>query len=115
MKFIEQQTESPVALDLNKKELPLPEPGVNEHRRYFNHREEEREEPSTDEATVLGGSAAEPQSNEAAEPRLVKIPVADYVAAAHPAIPTDEEWAECLTSAGYDSEQIAIILSGGSM
>ena len=107
MKFIEQQTESPVALDLNKKELPLPEPGVNEHRRYFNHREEEREEPPNGEATVLGDSVA--------EPRLVKIPVADYVAAAHPTIPTDEEWTECLTSAGYDSEQIAVILSGGLM
>ena len=107
MKFIEQQTESPVALDLKKKELPLPEPGVNEHRRYFNHREEECEETPNGEATVLGDSVA--------EPKKVKIPVADYVAAAHPTIPTDEEWTECLTSAGYDSEQIAVILSGGTM
>ena len=80
---------------------------MNEHRKYFNHREEAREEPSSEQATVLGGSAA--------EPKKVKIPVADYVAAAHPTIPTDEEWTECLTSAGYDSEQIAVILSGGSM
>ena len=56
---------------------------------------------------LLGGSAA--------EPRLVKIPVADYVAAANATIPTDEEWTECLTAAGYDSEQIAVILSGGNM
>ena len=106
MKFIEQQTESPVALDLNKKELPLPEPGVNEHRRYFNHREEEREETPNGEATVLGDSVA--------EPKKVKIPVADYVAAAHPTIPPDEEWTECLTAAGYDIEQIGVILSGGN-
>ena len=107
MKFIEQQTESPVALDVKEKELPLPEPGVNEHRKYFNHREEEREETPNGEATVLGGSAA--------EPRLVKIPVADYVAAANATIPTDEEWTECLTAAGYDSEKIAVILTGGNL
>ena len=106
MKFIEQQTESPVALDLKEKELPLPEPGVNEHRRYFNHREEEREETPNGEATVLGDSVA--------EPRLVKVPVADYVAAANSTIPTDEEWTECLASAGYDSEQIAVILASGN-
>ena len=107
MKFIEQQTESPVALDLKEKDLPLPEPGVNEHRRYFNHREEEREETPNGEATVLGDSVA--------EPRLVKVPVADYVAASHPTKPTDEEWTECLTAAGYGSEQITVILSGGTL
>lgn len=106
MKFIEQATESPVALDVKEKELPLPEPGVNEHRKYFNHREEEREETPNGEATVLGDSVA--------ERKKVKIPVADYVSAANPTIPTDEEWTECLTAAGYDIEQIAVILSGGN-
>ena len=106
MRFLEQATESPVALDVKEKELPLPEPGVNEHRKYFNHREEEREEPSNDEATVLGDSVA--------ERKKVKIPVADYVAAANPTTPTDEEWTECLTAAGYDIEQIGVILSGGN-
>ena len=80
---------------------------MNEHRKYFNHREEEREESLNGEATVLGGSAA--------ERKKVKIPVADYVAAANPTTPTDEEWTECLTDAGYDSEQIAVILSGGNI
>ena len=107
MKFLEQQTESPVALDLNEKELPLPEPGVNEHRRYFNHREEEREATSSEQATVLGDSVAELQTE--------KIPVADYVAASHPTKPTDEEWTDCLCAAGYGSEQIAVILSGGTL
>ena len=96
MKFLELATESPVALDVNEKELPLPEPGVNEHRKYFNHREEEREEA-------------------AAERKTVKVPVADFVSAANATVPTDEEWTECLAGAGYDSEQIAIILSGGNM
>ena len=45
----------------------------------------------------------------------MKVPVADYVAAANATVPTDEEWTECLAGAGYDSEQIAIILSGGNM
>lgn len=106
MRFLEQATESPVALDVKEKELPLPEPGVNEHRKYFNHREEEREESPNGEAAALGDSVA--------EPKKVKIPVADYVAAANPTTPTDDEWTECLTAAGYDSEQIAVILSGGN-
>ena len=106
MRFLEQATESPVALDVKEKELPLPEPGVNEHRKYFNHREEEREESPNGEAAALGDSVA--------ERKKVKVPVADYVAAANPTTPTDEEWTECLTAAGYDSEQIAVILSGGN-
>ena len=106
MRFLEQATESPVALDVKEKELPLPEPGVNEHRKYFNHHEEEREESPNGEAAALGDSVA--------EPKKVKIPVADYVAAANPTTPTDEEWTECLTAAGYDIEQIGVILSGGN-
>lgn len=94
MRFIEQQTESPVALDLKEKVLPLPEPGVNEHRLYFNHREEEREE------------------SEDGEVKSVKVPVADYVAAANATVPTYGEWEICLTAAGYDSEQIGKILAG---
>ena len=57
MKFIEQATESPIALDMNEKELPLPEPGINEHRKYFNHREEEREEGGNEGAADSDGSA----------------------------------------------------------
>ena len=45
----------------------------------------------------------------------MKVPVADYVSAANATTPTDEEWTECLHGAGYDSEQIAVILSGGTL
>ena len=107
MKFLEQQTESPVALDVKEKELPLPEPGINEHRKYFNHREEEREESSNEGAVDSDGSAS--------ERKVVKVPVADYVSAANATTPTNEEWTECLHGAGYDSEQIAVILSGGTL
>ena len=110
MKFLEQATESPVALDVKEKELPLPEPGVNEHRKYFNHREEEREEYGND---GFAGNVGD--SSESGDKKVVKVPVADYVAAANATTPTDEEWTECLTAAGYDSEQIAVILSGGNM
>ena len=98
MRFLEQATESPIALDMNEKELPLPEPGINEHRKYFNHRSEERTEiePDGQESTVM-------------------VPVADYVSAANATTPTNEEWTECLHGAGYDSEQIAVILSGGTL
>ena len=107
MKFLEQQTESPVALDVKEKELPLPEPGINEHRKYFNHREEEREEGGNEGAADSDGSAS--------ERKMVKVPVADYVSAANATTPTNEEWTECLHGAGYGSEQIAVILRGGTL
>ena len=98
MKFIEQATESPIALDMNEKELPLPEPGINEHRKYFNHRTFERTEIEAD-----------------GQESIVIVPVADYVSAANATIPNDEEWTACLSEAGYGSEQIAVILSGGTL
>ena len=107
MKFLEKQTESPVALYMNEKELPLPEPGINEHRKYFNHREEEREEGGNEGAADSDGSAK--------ERKVAKVPVADYVSAANATTPTNEEWTECLHGAGYDSEQIAVILRGGTL
>lgn len=107
MRFLEQATESPIALDMNEKELPLPEPGINEHRKYFNHREEEREESNNEGAANSDGSAS--------ELKVVKVPVADYVSAANATTPTNEEWTECLHGAGYDSEQIAVILRGGTL
>ena len=107
MKFLEKQTESPVALDVKEKELPLPEPGINEHRKYFNHHEEGREEGGNEGAADTDGSAS--------ERKMVKVPVADYVSAANATTPTNEEWTECLHGAGYDSEQIAVILNGGTL
>lgn len=87
--------------------MPLPEPGINEHRKYFNHREEEREESNNEGAADSDGSAK--------ERNVVKVPVADYVSAANATTPTNEEWTECLHGAGYDSEQIAVILRGGTL
>ena len=87
--------------------MPLPEPGINEHRKYFNHREEEREESNNEGAANSDGSAK--------ERKVVKVPVADYVSAANATTPTNEEWTECLHGAGYDSEQIAVILRGGTL
>ena len=68
---------------------------------------EEQTTAAPEEATVLGDSVAESQTE--------KVPVADYVAASHPTKPTDEEWTDCLSAAGYGSEQIAVILSGGTL
>ena len=87
--------------------MPLPEPGINEHRKYFNHREEEREESNNEGAADSDGSAK--------ERKIVKVPVADYVSAANATTLTNEEWTECLHGAGYDSEQIAVILRGGTL
>ena len=49
------------------------------------------------------------------ERKVVKVPVADYVSAANATTPTNEECTECLHGAGYDSEQIAVILRGGTL
>ena len=87
--------------------MPLPEPGINEHRKYFNHCEEEREESNNEGAADSDASAS--------ERKVVKVPVADYVSAANATTPTNEEWTECLHGAGYDSEQIAVILRGGTL
>jgi hypothetical protein len=42
----------------------------------------------------------------------VQIPTADFVAASCDHEPTDAEWTECLTEAGYTSTQIKKMLKG---
>lgn len=101
MKFLGKSTDSPRGAEVTKQTLPLPKPGTDEYRRYYNHREEEREEPGgTDEAT------GEPTNV------TVKVPTADFVAASCDHEPTDEEWTELLTAEGFKATEIKKILAG---
>ena len=102
MKYLEESTDTPRTADVLDMELPLPQPGVTEHRKYFNHRTVEQERAETDAET--GEQSCE----------KVEVPCADYVSVACDHVPSDEEWTECLASNGYDSERIGLILSHGS-
>ena len=101
MKYLGKSTDSPRGAEVKRQTLPLPKPGTDEYRLYYNHREEEREEPGeTDAAT------GEPTSG------TVQVPTADYVAASCDHEPTDEEWTELLTAEGFTATQIKKILKG---
>ena len=98
MKFLIESTDTPRSADVKKMELPVPAPGINEYRRFFNHREVEQSQGGTD--------------GDSEQPVTVLVPCADYVAVQNPVEPTDEEWTECLTENGYTAEKIALILAG---
>ena len=102
MKYLEESTDTPRTADVLEMELPLPQPGVTEHRKYFNHRIVKQEQAETDAETGEQSST------------IIDVPCADYVAVACSHKPTDEEWTECLSENGYDSERIGLILSHGS-
>ena len=101
MKFLNASTDSPRAKDVKRMRLPLPNPGTDEYRLFYNHRDVEHEEPGEiDEATGQPAIAT------------VLVPTADYVAASCDHEPTDAEWTECLTGAGYSAKEIKAILKG---
>lgn len=102
MKYLGKSTDCPRGADVKKQELPLPQPGTNEYRRYYNHREEERIERDG-----IDAGTGEPQAE-----RVVKLPTADFVAVSCEHEPTDEEWTECLTANGFTSKEIKTILAG---
>ena len=98
MKFLIESTDTPRSADVKKMELLVPPPGINEYRRFFNHREVEQSQGEIDE--------------DSGQPVPVLVPCADYVAVQNPVEPTDEEWRECLTEVGYTAEKIDLILAG---
>lgn len=76
--------------------LPVPQPGIDEYRRFYNHREVELEETAED-----NGQRA-----------IVAVPCADFVAVQADHEPTEEEWENVLSENGFEKEQIDIILAG---
>ena len=101
MKYLGKSTDSPRGADVKKQTLPLSQPGTDEHRRYWNHREEERTAPGE-----TAGETGEPSGE------TVKVPTADFVAVACDHEPSDEEWTECLTENGFTAKEIKAILAG---
>lgn len=94
--FLNESTDIPRGIDVKKMTLPVPKPGIDEYRRYFNHRIKEVEKTDVD--------------NE--EHVTEEIPCADFVAVQADHEPTDEEWRSVLTEQGYTDERIDVILSG---
>lgn len=92
VKFLTASTECPREASVKELTLPVPQPGMNEYRRYYNHRFVDREESVGEELTVI------------------QVPVADFVAVVSDHTPTQEEWRNTLLSVGYTESQVNVIL-----
>ena len=90
MTFLGELKDAPrVLADGKQQTLVRPNPGLNEHRLYFDFRVEE----------IVN------------EQEVLQVPVASFVACLSPAKPTDAEWVELLTANGYTEEQVTTILA----
>jgi hypothetical protein len=93
VKFLTESTDTPHNASVKVQTLEIPDPGKNEYRRYFNQR------------SVTGKQVVDDKEV------TVDIPCADFVSVQADQEPTDEEWTEVLTEAGYTSEKITEILN----
>ena len=96
VKFLGVSTDMPREKEVKTMILPVPQPGINEYRRLYNHREVEQEETAED--------------NE--QRAIVAVPCADFVAVQADHEPTVEEWRTVLSENGFTDEQIDVILAG---
>lgn len=96
VKFLGVSTDMPREKEVKTMKLPVPQPGIDEYRRFYNHREVEQEETAED--------------NE--QRAIVSIPCADFVVVQADHEPSDEEWQAVLSENGFTKEQIDVILAG---
>ena len=90
MEYLGKYTDSPRTAEQGKRQiLPRPNPGENEHRVYFNFREETRVFDEVEEV----------------------IPVADFVSCLSNQVPTSEDWENLLKDNGFTQSQIDNILN----
>jgi len=75
----------------------LPNPGIDEYRKYWNEHEVEQTDYSN-----MGEADA--------KPKTITVLTASYVSVQADHEPTDDDWAECLKSAGYTEAKIKEIL-----
>lgn len=75
VKFLTASTECPREAGVKELMLPVPDPGMNEYRRYYNHRMRVSESESGN----------------------IEEPCADYVAVISDHNPTEEEWSLILS------------------
>lgn len=96
LKFFGASTDMPREIEVKRMKLSVPQPGIDEYRRFYNHREVEQEETTEDKE----------------QRAIVLIPSADFVAVQADHEPTDEEWRTVLSENGFTKEQIDVILAG---
>ena len=89
----------PRSAEVKKMTLPVPQPEQNEYRRFYNHRNVEEDQVTTDVET------GEPVI------KSVSIPVADFVAVQADHEPTTEEWTSVLLENGFKEEDVQTILA----
>ena len=90
MEYLGKYTDSPRTAEQGKRQiLQRPNPGENEHRVYFNFREETRIFDEVEEV----------------------IPVADFVSCLSDTVPTSEDWENLLKKNGFTQSQIDNILN----
>ena len=90
MEYLGKYTDSPRVAEQGKTQiLPRPKNGKDEHRIYFNFREETRVFEEVEEV----------------------IPVADFVSCLSHNVPTDEDWGNLLKDNGFTQGQVDNILN----
>lgn len=136
MKFLVESTDTPHVSGLKSEKLPLPNPGVDEYRKYWDERMVSRMQTvaeGADEAQsyvegsegtqmqATGSDGTQMQAESSASSKGVAIHevevselTARFVAASCEHEPTDEEWRACLLGAGYTEEKVSLILSGAN-
>lgn len=75
----------------------MPTPGIDEYRKYWNEHEVEQTDYSN-------------MSEAGAKPKTITVLTASYVSVQADHEPTDDDWTECLKSAGYTDAKIKEIL-----
>lgn len=106
MKFLAESTDTPHVSGLKSEKLPLPNPGVDEYRKYWDERM----------VSCMQMVAEDSESSEGVAVHEVEVNelTARFVAASCEHEPTDEEWRACLLEAGYTEEKVSLILSGSN-
>ncbi len=96
MKFLTESTDTPHTSGVRKEKLPLPKPGVDEYRRYWNEHQVTRQQYQTEDDKM----------------RVMDVTeiTASFVAASCEHEPTITEWKQCLSNAGYTEDQIIEII-----
>ena len=94
VKFLVESTDAPHLATVKKETLKVPDPGMNEYRRYFNQRLEDVSQPDGNEGQTI-----------------TQINRADYVAIVADHDITDDEFKSCLSESGYSNEQITSIFA----
>ena len=93
IKFLAESTDTPHTKGVVNEHLPLPTPGIDEYRKYWNEHEVEQTDYSN-----MGEADA--------KPKTITVLTASYVSVQCDHEPTEEEWTACLQAEGYNDDKI---------